>query len=248
MLWTLKPELYDRVHLVEESLGYFFTQPSHLFEALTHRSALVGVAGLTSEILRTKPWNERLEFLGDSVLGLVVSESLLLSLEGLSEGEMSRVRAAIVCENNLATLARNIQLGQALVLGGSELATGGANKSSILADALEAVIGAVYVDGGWEAARRVTQALFASELSGDLRKFSESDPKTKLQELLQSKFKTTPTYDIVSESGPAHSKSFEVAVKMDGSVMGQGRGASKKDAAQAAARSALSQLRAGEAL
>lgn len=242
MLWTLKPSLYSNTSRIEASLGFVFSKKEILWEALTHRSALVGVATVTADILAMKPWNERLEFLGDSVLGLVVSESLLTSSAVLSEGEMSRVRAAIVCEDNLARIARTISLGDALVLGGSEVATDGKNKASILADALEALLGAVYKDGGWEAARRVTRALFVAELTGDPRRFLDGDSKTKLQELIQAKFKTTPTYDVVRETGPAHQKSFEVAVKIDGNILAQGQGASKKDAAQAAARQALSRF------
>ena len=242
MLWALKPSLYTRASRIEASIDYVFSNKEILWEAVTHRSALVGVAGVTSEVLAMKPWNERLEFLGDSVLGLAVSEALLMSLDGLNEGEMSRVRAAIVCEDNLASIARRIHLGEALVLGGSEMATGGENKSSILADALEALLGAVYKDGGWEAARRVTKRLFAAELTGDLRRFLDGDHKTKLQELIQAKFKTTPTYDVVRETGPAHHKFFEVAVKIDGEILAHGQGVSKKDAAQAAARRALSQI------
>ncbi len=239
MLWSIKPSLYSKASQIEASIGYVFSNPETLWEAMTHRSALVGVAGVTADILDMKPWNERLEFLGDSVLGLVVSESLLMSLYGLSEGEMSRVRAAIVCEDNLARIARGINLGNILVLGGSEMATNGQDKPSILADALEALIGAVYKDGGWESARRVTKGLLAAELTGDLRRFLSGDAKTKLQEFVQAKFKTTPTYDVTGEVGPAHQKSFEVAVKVDGRVLAVGAGSSKKDAAQAAAKQAL---------
>jgi len=242
VLWTLQPSLYANASRIEARLGFVFSKKEILWEALTHRSALVGVAEVTADILAMKPWNERLEFLGDSVLGLVVTESLLMSSAVLSEGEMSRVRAAIVCEDNLARIARMISLGETLVLGGSEVATEGWKKASILADALEALLGAVYKDGGWEAARRVTLALFAAELAGDPRRFLDGDPKTKLQEILQAKFKTTPTYDVVGETGPAHQKSFEVAVKIDGKVLAQGQGNSKKDAAQAAAKQALSRF------
>lgn len=239
MLWVLKPSLYTKASHVEASIGYTFSSPEILCEALTHRSALVGVASVTADILEMKPWNERLEFLGDSVLSLAVSESLLMSVDGLSEGEMSRVRAAIVCEDNLARIARRINLGKTLVLGGSEMATNGHDKPSILADALEALIGAVYKDGGWESARRVTQGLLSAELTGDLRRFLGGDAKTKLQEFVQAKFKTTPTYDVTSETGPAHLKSFAVSVKVDGRVLAVGEGSNKKDAAQAAAKQAL---------
>ena len=243
MLWTIQPSWYQQSSQIEQRLGYQFARRELLFEALTHRSAFVGVHEISEADLAQRPWNERLEFLGDSVLGLVVSEALLASSHGLSEGEMSRVRAAIVCESNLARMARvKLNLGDVLVIGGSEKATGGEDKTSLLADALEAVLGAVFCDGGWESARRITQALFADELNCDLRRLLVGDAKTQLQELTQAKMRLTPTYDVVDEVGPAHKKSFEVAVKIGDEVWGKGRGVSKKDAAQAAARLALSRL------
>lgn len=242
MLWKIKPNLYRESSHIEEQIGYVFNHSEFLWEALTHRSALVGVPDLTEHDLKKRAWNERLEFLGDSVLSLVVSEALLASLDRFSEGEMSRIRAAIVCEENLARLARKIGLGKALVVGGSEKATGGQDKTSLLADGLEAVIGAVFRDGGWESARRVTQALFSVELTGDLRPLLDGDSKTKLQELVQARFRLTPIYEVTAENGPPHQKVFEVAVMVGDNIFGRGQGISKKDAAQAAARSALKKV------
>ena len=243
MLWTIQPSYYQNASLVEAALGYVFISKDSLFEALTHRSALVGVAGIDEAVLATRPWNERLEFLGDSVLGLVISEILLACEHGLSEGEMSRVRAAIVCETNLARIGREkLSIHNALVIGGSEIGSGGRDKPSMIADALESVLGAVFTDGGWDAARRVTRTLFADDLAGDLRRYVFGDAKTMFQELSQARLKATPTYDVIAESGPAHKKSFEMVVKVGDEVWGQGEGISKKDAAQAAAKAALQRM------
>lgn len=244
MLWTLQPSLYTASSVIEERIGYVFSDKSKLYEAITHRSALVGVSGIGDEVLADRPWNERLEFLGDSVLSLVISEALIVSSHGLSEGEMSRIRAAIVCESNLARLARErLLLPQILVLGASEKGSGGRDKTSLLADALEAILGAVFSDGGWEAARRVTQRLFAEELTGDVRRFLMGDAKTLFQEMAQEKLRQTPTYSVTAESGPAHQRSFEVIAKIGDQEWGRGTGISKKDAAQAAARFALERMR-----
>lgn len=244
MLWLFQPSSYLAAASLEARLGYEFKSKEKLYEAITHRSALVGVAGIGAERLAERPWNERLEFLGDSVLGLAISEVLIGSGHRLSEGEMSRIRAAIVCEVNLARLARErLLLPDLLVLGQSELRSDGRNKPSILADALEAILGAVFMDGGWSAARRVTHELFTSELSGDLRRFLAGDPKTIFQEFAQEKLKQTPTYKVVSETGPAHKRIFEVVAELGDQVWGRGSGGTKKDAAQAAAKSALDHIR-----
>jgi ribonuclease-3 len=182
--------------------------------------------------------------LGDSVLGLVISESLIANEGSLSEGEMSRIRAAIVCEANLALKAREfLCLSEALVLGPSELASGGLEKVSLLADALESVIGAVFADGGWEAARAVVRRLFFGELAGDPRRYLLGDAKTMLQELAQQRFKVTPTYVVVAESGPPHQRWFEVSAQLGDQEIARGSGQSKKEAAQAAARLALDRMK-----
>jgi ribonuclease III len=240
VLWTLNPSLYEGASLIEAKLGYVFASKEILFEAITHRSALACVPSHRIQGGKLMPWNERLEFLGDSVLGLVIAEALLASDPGLAEGQMSRVRASIVCEKNLASIAReNLELGKWLVLGESELASGGREKSSILADALEAILGAVFSDGGWDAVRRVTRHLFSENLAGDLGRYFSGDSKTLFQEQMQASHRLTPSYEVVSEVGPAHKRSFVVAVKVGDEIFGQGSGISKKDAAQAAARNAL---------
>ncbi len=243
MLWTLQPQRYKPAAALEQRLGYHFRNRNLLFEALTQRSALVGVPEINEDVLARRPWNERLEFLGDSVLGLVISEALLTMGQVLSEGDMSRVRSGIVCEGNLARIAReSLQLGDVIVLGGSELATGGQHKASILADAFEALLGAVFLDGGWDEARRLIQKLFATELTAPQAAYLDADAKTKFQELAQARYRLTPVYELLEEAGPAHQKSFKVAAMIGAEIWGQGSGSTKKEAAQAAARQALSHM------
>lgn len=244
VLWKIQPSRYINSAQVETKLGYQFNCREHLFEALTHRSAFVGLDEITKDALQRRPWNERLEFLGDSVLGLVVSETLLAADGALSEGEMSRIRASIVCETNLARIARErMGLSEVIVLGPSELASGGREKTSLLADALEAILGAVFIDGGWDSARRVTQLLLANELTGDPRRFLEGDAKTVFQELAQEKLRVTPTYVVTAEKGPAHKRDFEVIARLGEEEWGRAWGGSKKEAAQLAAKSALIRLK-----
>jgi ribonuclease-3 len=244
VLWKIQPSRYSGAADVEARLGYKFAKRDALYESLTHRSAFVGLDELTTNALQHRPWNERLEFLGDSVISLVVSECLLAADGALSEGEMSRIRAAVVCEANLARIAREkLDISSALVLGPSELASGGREKTSLLADALEAVLGAVFTDGGWEAARRVVQSLLSDELTGNPRRFLDGDAKTAFQELAQEKLRVTPTYAVISEKGPAHQKAFEVIARLGDEEWGRAWGASKKEAAQLAARSALSRMK-----
>ncbi len=244
MLWKIQPSRYSAATDVEAKIGYLFKTRELLFEALTHRSAFVGLDEVTKEALNRRPWNERLEFLGDSVLGLVITEALLAADGALSEGEMSRIRAAIVCESNLAQIARErLEIPKALVLGPSELASGGRDKTSLLADAVEAILGAVFIDNGWDSARSVIQTLFANELMGDPRRFLEGDAKTMFQELAQEKLKLTPTYAVIDEKGPAHLREFEVSARLGEQEWGRAWGASKKEAAQLAARSALARMK-----
>jgi ribonuclease-3 len=250
MLWNIQPNRYAHAHKVEEQLGYIFERRSYLFEALTQRSAYVGVHGVNSEQMgQQRPWNERLEFLGDAVLSMIISESLHQKGQGYSEGDMSKARSAIVCEANLARIAREkLNLGSHLIIGGSELATGGRDKASLLADALEAVIGAVYLDGGFEQVRRVIQHLFAKEINSDLMDLVDSDAKTRFQEIVQAKYQVTPTYNLVSESGPAHQKTFEIAVQVGSKVLAHGSGSTKKQAAQSAAKIALEEISSRKSL
>jgi ribonuclease-3 len=220
---------------VEKSLGYGFKRPELLDEALTHRSAVTVVAPDGGD----SAWNERLEFLGDAVLSLGISTRLHARAEQFKEGELSKIRAALVNEGFLAGVARRIKLGDAIRLGRGERKAGLDDQDSILADALEAVLGAVYLDGGFDAARSVVDRLFQEELGGPLDHLFARDFKTELQEVVQGRLKERPDYVVLDESGPQHARTFTVAVSIQGIEMGRGTGNTKKNAAQAAAAVAL---------
>lgn len=214
--------------------GYVFRRPELGREALTHPSVTTerGVAEI-----------ERLEFLGDAVLSLVVSEQLLRQLPGASEGELTKLRARLVNTGALARKAREVSLAELIVLGKGEEKSGGRRKPSILAGVLEAVLGAVFLDGGFDAARAVVERLFGDDVRGVQLARSEEDAKTALQELTQSIFKQLPVYETLRVAGPDHARDFLVAVSVGGEVLGSGSGRSKRVAAQNAAREALARLR-----
>jgi ribonuclease-3 len=218
----------DDGHPLEASLGYDFADPSLLELALTHRS-------FTAEE-DAEESNERLEFLGDAVLGLVVSTELHEAWD-LREGEMAKVRAAVVNEATLAAVARSIGVDEAVQISRGEDASGGRHKPSILADAMEALIGAVYLDGGLEAARRVVLGRWRPIIADRAASPGERDYKTRLQEVL-AREGLLPVYEVAG-SGPDHSRMFEAAVRVGGEILGHGVGSSKKRAQQAAARAAL---------
>jgi ribonuclease-3 len=209
--------------------------------ALTHRSAAheLGPKGRR----RVLPDNERLEFLGDAVLSLVVSERLFHALPEAPEGGLTRARASLVQEAALAEAARSLGLGAALRLGKGEDRTGGRGKSSLLADCLEALFGAVYLDGGLEAARGCILGLLSGALAVAVTE-EVRDARTILQELLQETRGITPTYTILGASGPDHARTYTVALWAGDELRAEGEGASKKAAAQAAARKALDALQA----
>lgn len=216
---------------VESALGHEFGDPDLLIEALTHRSLSAEEPGEAS--------NERLEFLGDAVLGLVVAEELHTGFI-LTEGEMSMVRAAVVNESTLAAIATGLGLGPALRLGKGEDASGGRTKTQILADALEAVIGAVYLDAGFKRARKVIRRHWSEVIEERADAPGERDYKTRLQEVL-ARSGEQPEYAVVG-SGPDHERSFRATVVVGGKVAGNGTGSSKKRAQQVAARRALEAL------
>lgn len=218
----------SRDHL-EEGLGYRFTDGSHLDGALIHRSH-------TAEH-PDRPDNERLEFLGDAVLQLVVTDFLYENYPDLREGQMAKVRAACVNRDELAVVARRIGLGDHIRLGVGEMQSGGHDKDSILADTMEAVIAAVYLDGGLEEAQRMILGLWSDLIIGKAADPGRRDFKTRLQERLAADGKR-PTY-VVSGSGPDHARVFTAIVELDGRRLGEGAGRSKKEAEQAAARAAL---------
>ncbi|MCU0274608.1 MAG: ribonuclease III [Acidimicrobiales bacterium] len=220
-------ELADR-------LGHRFADPVLLEQALTHRSWCAEHPGT--------PSNERLEFLGDAVLGLVVTDRLFHVEGALPEGELAMARAAVVSTEALAQVASDLELGEHLRLGKGEDATGGRAKRSILADAMEAVLGAVYVDAGIEAARSVILPLVAGRLDSAVAGPGEADHKTRLQEASARRFGQVPRYE-VSGTGPDHDRRFTAVVRIGGVERGQGMGKSKKEAEQAAAREAFRSLR-----
>ncbi|HEY5599180.1 MAG TPA: ribonuclease III [Candidatus Manganitrophaceae bacterium] len=227
---------------LQKRLSYFFREPKRLRQALTHKSYLNESRDKTSED------NERYEFMGDAVLDLIVSEALMERFPGAPEGDLSKMKAKVVSEGTLARTAREIGLGRFLLLGRGEEMTLGREKSSLLADAMEAVIAAVYLDGGFPAAREVVLREFASPLQELTRADLSIDYKTELQELCQKKFETLPAYSLIRESGPDHQKIFEVEIQIRGIAYGTGAGKSKKEAEQKAARTALERLREEEKL
>lgn len=222
------------LELLEERIGYRFQDISLLKQAITHSS-------FTNEqkINKMKDY-ERLEFLGDAVLELVSSEFLFRQYEGKREGELTKMRASMVCEPSLAFCARDLELGEFLLLGKGEENTGGRKRDSITSDAMEAVIGAIYLDGGMEKAKEFIYRFILSDLE---EKQLFYDSKTNLQELIQGKLKKEFHYVLVEETGPEHDKVFFVEIVMEDEVIGKGQGRTKKAAEQEAAYEALLLLR-----
>lgn len=219
---------------LETAIGYRFRNIQLLHNALTHSS------------YANERWhnsllsNERLEFLGDSVLGMLVAEYLYRNFPDRPEGELTRMRADMVCEQTLAAAANKIGIGEHLMLGHGEERLGGRNRNSILADAMESVIAACFLDGGIQAALKVVQQFILVEVP--VTKLHNVDYKTQLQELVQQKKNQVLSYALVGESGPDHDKKFDVEVSLNGSVVGSGSGSSKKRAEQNAAASAIEKL------
>ena len=219
---------------LETAIGYQFRNISLLQNALTHSS------------YANERWhnsllsNERLEFLGDSVLGMLVAEYLYHNFPNRPEGELTRMRADMVCETTLAAAANRIGLGEHLLLGHGEERFGGRTRNSILADAMESVIAASFLDGGIEAALKIVQQFILVEVP--VTKLHNTDYKTALQELVQQKKNQVLSYALVGQSGPDHDKQFDVEVSLNGAVVGKGTGRSKKRAEQDAARVAIEKL------
>lgn len=219
---------------LQTRLGYDFKRATLLRQAVTHTSFV------HEQALNQDESNERLEFLGDAVLELCISDFLYHKYSNLSEGELTRLRANLVCESTLTTIAKSIKLGEFLLLGQGEAHANGRNKSSILSDALESVFGAIFLDGGLDAVRNVILRLFTPHVEKSNRK--EKDSKSALQEHLQKNSRETAEYVITLETGPAHKKQFEAEAKHCGKLLGKGSGTSKKEAEQAAAKAALKKL------
>ena len=219
---------------LETAIGYRFKNISLLQNALTHSSYA------NEHWHNSLKSNERLEFLGDSILGMVVAEYLYKNFPDRLEGELTRMRADMVCEKTLAAVAGRIELGQHLLLGNGEEQGGGRSRNSILADAVESVIAASFLDGGMAAARQFIDKFILVDVP--VKKLHNADYKTALQELVQQKKNQTLSYALVGESGPDHDKHFDVEVSLNGRVIGTGSGSSKKRAEQMAAKKALETL------
>ena len=219
---------------LESALGYRFRNITLLQKALTHSSYANERFhdGLMS--------NERLEFLGDSILGMVVAEHLYKTFPNRPEGELTRIRADMVCEQSLAAIACRLGLGQHLMLGHGEEQGGGRDRASILADAVESIIAAAFLDGGMEASRGIIGRFLLTEVPA--KKPNNADYKTMLQELVQQKKNQTISYRLTGESGPDHNKQFTVELLVNDRTVGNGIGTSKKRAEQNAARDAIKKL------
>ena len=219
---------------LEKAIGYRFKNISLLQNALAHSS------------YANERWhnslmsNERLEFLGDSILGMTVADHLYRNFPDRPEGELTRMRADMVCEKTLAAVANQIGLGQHLLLGHGEEQGGGRSRESILADAVESIIAACYLDGGVESAAAFIRSFILCHVP--VKQLQNVDYKTKLQELVQRKKNQVLSYELIGESGPDHDKQFMVQVSLNGNVVGQGNGRSKKRAEQDAARVAIEKL------
>lgn len=214
---------------LQTTLGYEFRDPGLLRQALTHRS---------SHAFN----NERLEFLGDGVLNFAVADMLYRRYGQAPEGDLSRMRARLVREETLAEIAQHLDLGSKLILGVGEQRSGGFRRASILADALEAVLGAVYLDAGFEAVHEVIRRLFGDFLSDELAHEQLKDPKTRLQEFLQGRGRGLPRYELVLEKGEAHNKSFVARCHVDGQPYQDAEAGSRRKAEQAAAALMLEEL------
>ena len=218
---------------MSRSLGYRFQDPGLLQAAVTHRSA-----GSYN--------NERLEFLGDAVLGYVIAEWLYTQFPRASEGQLSRLRATLVKKETLAGIARELKVGDYLSLGSGELKSGGFRRDSILADALEAILGGIVMDSGFEACRSSIQCLFADRVSRLSADDELKDPKTRLQEYLQSRKLELPGYEVMEVTGQAHSQQFVIECRVKGTQQPcRGKGSSRRRAEQAAAESMLALLEEG---
>lgn len=226
----------SRIHQLELNIGYVYQDKMNAFQAITHSSYAYEHR---PEAISS---NERLEFLGDSVLNFIITNRLYKEASDMPEGEMSKLRASVVSEASLSNCARQIKLGEVLLLGKGEELMGGRQRSSILADAMEAIIGSIYLDGGLDAARSFVDRFLHENYKKALQGNLFFDFKTKLQEEVQKKGNFTIQYTVVDEKGPDHNKVFTTTVSVNGSVLGEGTGRTKKEAEQNAAGNALEKL------
>lgn len=223
-------EVPYKMDLLEKRIQYSFNNKALLKQAITHSSYA------NEKILSRISDYERIEFLGDAVLELVSSEFIFQENPAMTEGNMTKFRASLVCEPALAYCAKDLELGNFIFLGKGEDATGGRNRDSIIADVMEAIIGAIYLDGGIEKAREFILTFILSDLENKKLFY---DSKTILQEMVQKVGKGVLSYELISEQGPDHNKEFEVVVKIDNVVIGTGKGKTKKAAEQKAAFEAI---------
>ncbi|MCB9229580.1 MAG: ribonuclease III [Deltaproteobacteria bacterium] len=253
-LMSRYPEQFGRLEELQTRIAYHFRKPQFLYEALTHSSAVRAPSGKrrTGHQHRQSPakqeqapWNERIEFLGDAILGLVISTKIwpLRNEQGklFREGELSRLRSALVNETTLAALASHLNLGDCILMSKGEEQQGGRSRPALLADAIEALFGAIYLDGGFSAAQNVINACFKEHLVTPGEAVS-GDSKSRLQEWTQKFLKEIPEYELLTETGPPHSREYEVAVKIKGICLAKARGLSKKRASQAAAELAIGMI------
>ncbi len=232
----IKREFINNMAALESVLNYTYNENNHLILAMTHSSY---ANENKHERLHS---NERLEFLGDAVLNIIISDFIYKTYPSLAEGELTKARASIVCEPSLAKCANTLELGKYLMLGKGEENTGGRTRISILSDAFEAVIGSIYIDGGMEKAREFVLSVMKETIKSAINGASFIDYKTQLQEAVQKMGDQKIQYEIVEEKGPDHNKLFAVQVKIADKAMGYGEGKSKKEAEQNAASMALVKL------
>lgn len=231
---------------LQRRLGYRFADPALLRQAMTHRSHALDGAAEPSAPREKSIHNERLEFLGDAVLDLIISSLLFHRHPQAPEGSLSRWRSALVNTRTLSEIARDLELGGCLRMGRGEAMSGGRGKTSILGNALEAVLGAVHLDGGYDAAHAVAQRLYEVRLAQVREDHLQLDFKSMLQERLQGDGRSLPAYEVTSVSGAPHQRLFEVACRVAGLGPGEGRGKSKRVAEQQAARAMMTMLDANE--
>ena len=221
------------IPLLEQKLGVIFKNKNLLKEALTHRSYL------NENPSWPLPHNERLEFLGDAVLELAVTEILFSRYPTSPEGELTSIRSALVNYQMLADIAKNMELGDYVFLSKGEAKDAGKAREVILANAFEAILGAVYLDAGYESAKNFIEKAVMGRLDEVIEKKLYQDPKSLLQEIVQEKLRATPTYSVLSEKGPDHAKIFKVGVFFNGDLIAEGEGASKQEAEVEEAKNAL---------
>jgi ribonuclease III len=236
---SLKPERRKELQLFEKHTGIRFRELEFLNQAFTHRS-------FANELGETGENNERLEFLGDSVLGLAVSEYLYETLPDQPEGELARIKSFVVSEASLSEIARGLRVDNFILIGKGEEYSGGRSKKAILADCLEAIIGAYYLDSGFQPARRFVHQMLIPEINKVLEDRHAKDYKTLLQEYVQKRMKTYPKYRVVQKTGPDHDKTFWIEVHIGDRSFGAGKGKNKKEAEQEAARIAYEGMHVAE--